>query len=77
MADRIDPAMRAHLDRELSGAVDGLLAKAAGYDGVDIIEANVAFTHDLLAELDVSQLAVAAAALALRLHRHAAVNRGQ
>jgi len=71
----IHPALRADLDRELSGAVDGLLTKAAELDGVDIIEANVDLTNFLLASLTPAQLAVAAAGLALRLHR-AGADRG-
>ncbi|GAA2696342.1 hypothetical protein [Actinoplanes palleronii] len=65
----INPALRAHLDRELNGAIDGLLEKAALHDGKDIIEANVDLTNELLANLGLSQLAASAAALAIRLHR--------
>lgn len=65
----IHPALRASLDRELSMAVSNLLALAAEHDGLDIIEANVALTNDLLERLSTSQLAAAAASLALRLHR--------
>lgn len=76
MAD-IHPALRATLDRELSGAVEGLLRKAAEYDGQDVIEANVALMNDLLDLFSPAQLAAAAAAMALRAHRQAAgVDRG-
>lgn len=68
MAD-IHPAMRAELDRRLSDAVATLTQKAAEHDGKDTIEANVDLTNDLLCSLAPAQLAAAAAALALRLHR--------
>lgn len=71
MAD-IHPAMRAELDRELEEAVQLVLAMAAEHDGKDVIEANVDLTNDLLASLAPSQLAAAAAMLALRLHRSGA-----
>lgn len=66
---RIDPALRASLDQELSHAVDGLLLKAAEHDGKDLIEANVDLMNDLLATLSTTALAAAAASLALRAHR--------
>lgn len=65
----IHPALRADLDRELSTAVDRLLNKAAEHDGKDVIEANVDLTNELLAKLNPSALAAAAASLAIRLHR--------
>jgi hypothetical protein len=65
----IHPALRAELDRELSGAVQHLLARAAEHDGKDVIEANVDLMNDLFNSLTRSQLAAAAAGLALRLHR--------
>ena len=68
MAD-MHPAMRAELDEGLAVAVDGLLTQAAERDGEDIIEANVALTFWLAERLSPMQLAAAAAALALRLHR--------
>lgn len=68
----IPPAFRAELDRELSGAVEGLLAKAAEHDGKDVIEANVDLMNDLFANLERASLAAAAAALAIRLHRQEA-----
>lgn len=68
-APNISPALRADLDRELSNAVDLLLAKAAELDGMDIIEANVELTAFLYDRLDKRALAAAAAATALRLHR--------
>lgn len=74
MAD-IHPAFRAELDRRLSDAVATMLQKAAEHDGKDAIEANVDLTNELLASLVPSQLAAAAAALALRLHREE-VDRG-
>lgn len=71
MAD-IHPALRAELDRELSTAVELLLQKAAEHDGKDIIEANVDLTAWLMSRVSASNLAAAAAALALRLHRDGA-----
>lgn len=68
MAD-IHPAVRADLDQELSTAVDGLLTKAAQHDGKDLIDANVDLMNDLYATLTPTQMAAAAAALALRCHR--------
>lgn len=65
----IHPAMRAELDRELSNAIDSLVAVAAKQDGKDLIEANVDLTNFMLAWLSKDKLAAAAAALALRLHR--------
>ena len=65
----IPPALRADLDRELSGAIDGLLGKAADLDDLDIIDANVELMNDLADSLTADQLAAAAAAFALRLHR--------
>lgn len=65
----IPPAFRADLDRELSGAIDGLLSAAAKHDGMDLIEANVELTNFLMARLPAPKLAAATAALALRLHR--------
>lgn len=65
----IHPAMRAQLDGALNSAINDVLSKAAQYDGMDIIEANVELTCDLLALLSPAQLAAATAALALRLHR--------
>lgn len=65
----IHPAMRAEFDRELSTAVDALVAKAANHDGLDVIEANVVLTDELFHLLSPMMLAQAAAALALRLHR--------
>jgi hypothetical protein len=61
--------MRAEMDRELSGAVQGLLIKAAEYDGEDLIEANVDLANWMLANLTTSRLAAAAAAMALHAHR--------
>lgn len=72
MAD-IHPAQRAQFDRELSTAVELLLAKAAEHDGKDIVEANVDLTNWLLARLDCASLAEAAAMLALRLHRQGGI----
>jgi hypothetical protein len=65
----IHPALRAELDRELSTAVELLLGKAAEHDGKDIIEANVDLTNWLLARVTPDNLAAAAAALALHVHR--------
>lgn len=65
----IHPAFRADLDRELSNAIDSLLAVAAKHDGKDLIEANVELTNFMLSWLPKEKLAAAAAALALRLHR--------
>jgi hypothetical protein len=65
----IPAAVRALIDQELKTAVAGLKAKAAGFDGMDTVEANVELTNWLLLNVGVSQLATAAAALALELHR--------
>lgn len=72
----IHPALRASLDQELTSAVEGLLMKAAEHDGKDLIEANVDLMNDLLSGLSVTQLAAAAASLALRLHRLQAASGG-
>ena len=70
MADQIAPGQRAHWDRVLAGGITAMLSKAAEYDGMEIIDANVAFMNDLL-ELPLGEvhMAAAAAGLALRLHR--------
>jgi hypothetical protein len=69
MAD-ISPAMRAELDRQLEAAAQVVLERAAEYDGVDLIEANVDLTNYLLGlGMTVRQLATGVAVLALRLHR--------
>lgn len=69
MPNDIHPALRAELDRELSTAVEFLLTRAATYDSLDLIEANVELTNDLRATCSPASLAAAAAALALHLHR--------
>ena len=53
----IPPALRADLDRELAGAIDGLLGKAADLDDLDIIDANVELMNDLADSLTADQLA--------------------
>lgn len=69
-ASSIPPGLRADLDRELEEAVRNLIAKAAEYDGLDLIEANTALTEWLaVCPLDRDGLAAATAMLALRLHR--------
>lgn len=65
----IHPAQRAEYDRELSSAIDGLMGQAAQFDGVDVIEASMNLTNRMLAELTKAQIAVAAGALAIHLHR--------
>jgi hypothetical protein len=65
----IPAAMRAHYDQAISEAVDLLLAEAAAVDHLDVIEANVGLTARLFLLMQPAQLAAAAAALAIRLHR--------
>jgi hypothetical protein len=65
----IPAAMRAHYDQAISEAVDLLLAEAAAVDHLDVIEANVDLMNRLLALMTRDELAAAAAALAIRLHR--------
>jgi hypothetical protein len=72
----IHPALRADVDREMAEAVDGLLCKAAEYDGLDLVEANVEMTNDIFAAMPPPMLAAAAAMLALRLHRTPGGGRG-
>ena len=72
----IDPGLRASVDREMSEAIDGLLCKAAQYDGLDLVEANVEMTNDTFAAMPPPMLAAAAAMLALRLHRTRGGGRG-
>lgn len=69
MTTPIPPGMRAEFDRELEGATRGLIAQAAEYDHLDLIEANVALTNDLFANFTAAQLAASASMLALRIHR--------
>lgn len=69
MTSPIPAGMRADLDRELEEVVHGLLAEAARYDHLDLIEANVELTNDLLALFPPPLLAASAAMLALRVHR--------
>jgi hypothetical protein len=70
MTAPIPAGLRADLDRELEQAVQALLGKAAGYDGMDLIEANTELTNDFYSSpLDRGALAASVAMLALRLHR--------
>lgn len=65
----IQPGVRAALDRHLSEAVDGLLKQAARRDHLDVIEANADLAAWFNVRMSHQQLAVTAAALAIRLHR--------
>jgi hypothetical protein len=65
----LPPAFRAMFDRGLSEAVDGMLAKAAERDGLDVIEANVDLAHELVNLMTADELATVAAALAIRMRR--------
>lgn len=62
-------AVRAQLDQALSDAVDLLLAEAAERDHLDVIEAHADLTDWLAARMTYRELAMVAAALAIRLHR--------
>jgi hypothetical protein len=65
----IQPGTRAALDRQLAEAVDGLMRQAARRDHLDVIEANADLAAWFHARMSHRQLAVTAAALAIRLHR--------
>jgi hypothetical protein len=65
----IPAAQRAHYDQALTEAVDVLLDAAAQRDHLDVVEANVDLMNQLVDLMEPPQLAAAAAALAIRLHR--------
>lgn len=65
----IPATVRAHYDRELAAAIDGLLVQAAQRDDLDVIEANADLATWLSDHMSHRQLATAAAALAIRLRR--------
>ena len=65
----LSPGKRAQFDQQLTAALEGLLNQAAARDGMDVIDANVDLTLWLLERMNDTQLAAAAAALAIRLHR--------
>lgn len=72
---QLPPAFRSLFAQGLAQTVDLLLAAAADYDGMDDVEANIDFAHEVSLRMDPNALAVAVAALALRLHRSREVAR--
>jgi hypothetical protein len=71
----LPPAFRSLFDQGLTDLIDKMLAAAADYDGMDEVEANLAFAHEVSTLLDPGMLATIAAALAIRLHRSREVAR--
>ncbi|GIE30130.1 hypothetical protein Ait01nite_031750 [Actinoplanes italicus] len=71
----LPPAFRSLFDQGLAELVDKMLASAADYDGLDDVEANIDFAHEISVRMEPHALPVIVAALALRMHRSREVAR--